>query len=245
MRDLNTSMSTSASSAGENLAVFAGTRGWQVGTLVPALVLAVFVFWLGSVWYELSVQGETALNFDFKVFWAAGRLAFLGEPLAAFDIDRLIEVHQAAEVGDWMPWSYPPTFLVAMQPLGALTFPQAWAVFSVVSIVALALAVRPFSGGILPVWFAFAMPPAILPSLYVGQTTALWVAGLLAALAAFRGRRYILAGFFIGLLTLKPQLGLLIPVALIACGAWRTIASAAVTTIVISALATLVVGIEY
>ncbi|WP_050602165.1 glycosyltransferase family 87 protein [Ruegeria sp. 6PALISEP08] len=227
------------------MAVFNGQRGWQVGTLAPAFVLALFVFFLGSAWYQLSLEGKQALNFDFKVFWSAGRLAYLGEPLAAFDVERLIDVHQAYKEGEWGPWLYPPAFLLAMQPLGALTFSQAWAVFSAISILALVLAVRPFSGGILPVWFAFALPPALLPSLYLGQTAALWTAGLLAALAALRDHRYVLAGIFIGLLTLKPQLGLLIPVALIACGAWRTIASAVITTIAISVFATLVFGAEY
>ncbi len=245
MRDLNTSVPKGASSPEANLAIFAGRRGWQVGTLVPAFVLALFVFWLGSVWYELATNGRTALGFDFKVFWGAARLAHLGEPLAAFDTQRLQDVHQASVGDDWMPWSYPPAFLVLLQPLGALTYSQAWAVFSLVSIVAMALAVRPFAGGIAPVWLAFAMPPALLPNLYMGQTTGLWAAGLLAALAAFRDRQYILAGIFIGLLTLKPQLGLLIPVALIACGAWRTILSATVTAIILSVSATLVVGLEY
>jgi hypothetical protein len=43
-------------------------------------------------------------------------------------------------------------------------------------------------------------------------------------------RHQIWAGVLLGLLTIKPQLGILIPIALIAAGAWRAILSAVVTT---------------
>ncbi|MEX0307502.1 MAG: glycosyltransferase family 87 protein [Ruegeria sp.] len=245
MPGLSRSDSTVTSSPEENLSIFSGRRGWQVGLLVPAFVFALFLFWIGSAWYAVVDQGKMSLAIDFKVFWAAGHLAHLGDPLAAFDINRLAEIHEASMEDEWMIWSYPPAFLVALKPLGALSFSQAWAIFSAISIVAMFLAVRPFACGITPVWFAFALPPAILPNLYMGQTTALWTAGLLAALAALQNGRLVLAGFFIGLLTLKPQLGLLIPLALVASGAWKTIISATITTIVISLMATLVVGVGY
>ncbi|SDW30247.1 Protein of unknown function [Ruegeria halocynthiae] len=245
MRDLSSQFSTKASSPIENLSIFAGRRGWQVGLMVPLFVLALTLFWVGSGWYAVVVQGKMSLSVDFKVFWAAGHLAHLGDPLAAFDIDRLSEVHEASKEDDWMPWSYPPSFLVALMPLGALSFSPAWAMFTVISLVAMLLAIRPFACGIVPVWLAFAFAPAMLPNFYMGQTTALWAAGLLGALAALKHERFVLAGFFIGLLTLKPQLGLLIPLALIASGSWRTIMSATVTTLVISLLSTLVVGVDY
>jgi hypothetical protein len=60
-----------------------------------------------------------------------------------------------------------------------------------------------------------------------------------------RSGRPILAGVIIGCLTLKPQLGLMIPFALIAAGQWRTIFAAAGTTVALAALPTLVVGLDY
>ncbi len=229
----------------ENLQIFAGRRGWQLGILVPALVLGVFVIWLGLSWSEIAANGSAGFPIDFRVFWAAGRLAHLGEPLSAFNVDSLTATHNVIKEDDWMPWSYPPAFLATLQPLGALPFPIAWLIFSIASIVAMIFAARPFAEGITPVWFAFALPPAVLPTLFMGQTTALWMAGLLAALAALKNQRLALAGFFIGLLTLKPQLGILIPFALLACRAWPTIISAGVTTLVISGLATALYGFEY
>jgi len=229
----------------ENLRPFGGRRGWQVGILVTGLIVVVFAFWVNQVWEQIILDGATAFHIDFKVFWAAAKLALGGEPLAALDPERVNSVHKAIEIDSWMPWSYPPTFLVALTPLGTFSFPVAWIVFSIVSIAALALAVRPFCCGVVPVWLAFSLPPAVIPSLFVGQTTILWTAGLIAALACFHNGKLVLAGFFIGLLTLKPQLGIMIPFALLACAAWRTIASAVLTTLFLAVLATYVVGIEY
>jgi len=52
--------------------------------------------------------------------------------------------------------------------------------------------------------------------------------------------RPVLAGAAFGLLTLKPQLGFLVPFALLGLGAWRTIISAAIVALVLVALSCVV-----
>ncbi len=54
----------------------------------------------------------------------------------------------------------------------------------------------------------------------------------------------MLAGLFFGLLTMKPQLGLLIPVALVLRAEWRCIASAAVTAAALFDVSSAVFGIS-
>jgi arabinofuranan 3-O-arabinosyltransferase len=71
------------------------------------------------------------------------------------------------------------------------------------------------------------------------------MAGLLAALAALRDGRSVLAGVFLGVLTLKPQLGVMIAVVLLAVGAWRTILSAVATALAVVILPTLYYGLAY
>lgn len=226
------------------LAPMATRRGWQAGTLVPALVAVIVIGWLGFGWVQLEAAGTTSISLDFRVFWAAARLAVLGMPLDAFSVSRLEEMH--GTISDvWMPWSYPPAFMVALMPFGWLQFAPALVLYTGVSAIAVLAASRPLSHGILPLWLALALAPAYLPSFLMGQTAVLWTAGLMAALACLGSGRPVLAGVFIGLLTLKPQLGLLIPVALIAAGQWRCIASATVTTVAVSLFATLIVGMEY
>jgi hypothetical protein len=58
------------------------------------------------------------------------------------------------------------------------------------------------------------------------------------------GRYPIWSGVLFGILTIKPQLGLLVPVALIAAGAWGAIASAAVTAGLMMAGSVALFGIE-
>jgi hypothetical protein len=57
-------------------------------------------------------------------------------------------------------------------------------------------------------------------------------------------RRPWLAGVLIGLLAYKPQFGVLIPVALVAGGYWRTIAGAALTVAGLIVLSTLMLGTD-
>src|SRR5205085_473551 len=52
-----------------------------------------------------------------------------------------------------------------------------------------------------------------------------------------------LAGIFIGLMTFKPQLGILLPFALLAAREWRSIAGAVITTAGCLAAATLWLGV--
>jgi hypothetical protein len=193
---------------------------------------------------QTAEQGTEAIKIDFRIFWAAGRLALEGDFLGAFDLARLAAVHDVLPDA-WMPWLYPPGYLLLMMPFGALPFDLSLLIFSALSIVLIGLAVRPFTAGSAPVWLAMTLAPAYVPTLILGQNNLIWLAGLLAALVAMRSERWILAGVLIGCLTLKPQLGLLIPVALMAAGLWRTIFAAITTAIVLAAMPTLLVGTEY
>jgi len=57
-----------------------------------------------------------------------------------------------------------------------------------------------------------------------------------------RLRRTVAGGVLLGLLTYKPQLGLLVPVALVAAGLWRTLAIAGLTAILLVALTSILFG---
>lgn len=216
------------------LVVFLGVSG-------TLFLMAVVV----AVAFILTADGTPrTLDSDFRVFWAAARIFLSGDPLAAFDDARLdIEYGEVTEA--WMPWLYPPGFLFLVAPFGLLPYAVAFLAMTLLSVAAMALAARPFTGGVRPVLAALALAPAYLPALVIGQNSLIWLAVLLAALHALRSGRAVLAGVIIGCLTLKPQLGLLIPIALLAAWQWRTILAAAITTILLAALPTLVTGVEY
>lgn len=91
-------------------------------------------------------------------------------------------------------------------------------------------------------WLLLAFPAAFL-NLMHGQNGFV-TAALLAASCLNLERRPWLAGLFIGLLCYKPQLGLLLPLVLIAGRHWSAFASATITTLAVCGIATLVFGVE-
>ncbi|MEL6435161.1 MAG: glycosyltransferase family 87 protein, partial [Pseudomonadota bacterium] len=92
----------------------------------------------------------------------------------------------------------------------------------------------------LAVVLALAFPAAFLNAAH-GQNAFL-SAGLFAAGLYLLPSRPVLAGVMFGVLTFKPQLGLLIPFALLAAWQWRAIVSAGVTTFLLAGASALILG---
>lgn len=223
---------------------FAGNRASLVVVLGTSLTLFFCIVVVATAFIVTSQDGVRTLGSDFRVFWAAARLFLAGSPLAALDHATLTAEYNTV-TEDWMPWLYPPGYLLLVAPFGVMPYAYAFLAMTVLSILAIALASRPFVGGVKPVWAAMTLAPAYLPTLIIGQNSLVWLSVLLAALAALRSGRAVVAGVLIGCLTLKPQLGLMIPFALLAAGQWRTLFAATGTAIALAVLPTLVVGLEY
>ena len=83
--------------------------------------------------------------------------------------------------------------------------------------------------------------PATINNMLAGQNGAL-SAALLGGGLVILDRRPILAGLLFGLLIYKPHLGIMLPFALLAIRAWRTIAAAIVSAITVSLVSLLVFG---
>ncbi|MGI3184884.1 glycosyltransferase family 87 protein [Nioella aestuarii] len=226
------------------LALFEGRFGLRIGVLSAGSTLLLLAIWLFFVRQLFLSGGAASFDVDFRVFWAAARLAVSGEPLAAFDPARLTEIHGIAG-DDWLPWVYPPTFLLILLPLGHLSFFAAWLVFTAMSLLAILLAIRPLAAGHRGLWAAIALAPAMLPALLLGQVSVLWAAGLVTVLAALQAGWPVLAGVVCGLLTIKPQLGVMLAIALVAGRQWKTIGAAVSATLVFAALATFAFGLAY
>jgi len=84
-------------------------------------------------------------------------------------------------------------------------------------------------------WLAILAFPAVLTNVGHGQNGFLSLA-LFGGGVLLLDRRPLVAGLLLGCLVYKPHLGLLIPIALIAAGRWRTVLSAACTVIAAVAL---------
>ena len=180
---------------------------------------------------------------DFFALWTSSVITHLGDAAVNYDPDAL-HVRQVAlgmHENAYNPFPYPPTLLVLLGPLGGLSLGAAFCVFMIPSF---ALYVWAMLAGRARDWYwgvAAVIAPATGITLISGQTGFLSGALMLGGLR-LAGSQPILSGVLFGLLTYKPQLGVLIPVALIAAGLWRTIAAACATVVVGVIASSLVYG---
>ena len=181
--------------------------------------------------------------FDFVVFWTASRIAESGQALQAYDPDFLQRaVRQLRPQSQWVfGWYYPPTFYLMVYPLGRLSLGMSYLFFCLISI--------SVAGGILyrllewegVLWGL--LSSATLLNLFTGQNGLLTAA--LAATALWNlEKRPILSGILIGVLSIKPQLGVLFPIALIAGRYWRTLWVAGISALLFMGGAVAVLGID-
>jgi arabinofuranan 3-O-arabinosyltransferase len=195
-------------------------------------------------WWIFDENGH-GLPTDFVNVWSAGRLALDGHPAQAWDWDIQKQV-QVAVLGQSYPgnlaWHYPPPFLFVASLLAHFPYATAfigWAVASLVPYLAVIRAIvgRPFG---LLLGAAF---PVVLTNTLVGQNgflTASLIGGTLVLLPA----RPILAGICLGLLSYKPQYGLLFPLVLIAASQWTVFVTAGVVAVAMALLSWLAFGTE-
>ena len=182
---------------------------------------------------------------DFINVWAAGKLVLQGVPADAYDwtIHKSVEVIGARrDFPEYFGWHYPPPFLLVAAPLALLPYPAALLAWMAVSAPLYLAAMRLIAGARGTLLAALAWP-VVFWNIIVGQNGFL-TAALLGGGLALIEKRPALAGMLIGLLTYKPQFGLLIPVALIAGGHWRVIGWAALSAICLALASALVLGIQ-
>jgi alpha-1,2-mannosyltransferase len=182
---------------------------------------------------------------DFLNTWMGGKSAFSGGPGAWFDSDVYNAVVRGVVGDPNLPpvyWSYPPHLVLFTWPFGLLGYLPAYALWCVVGVWLYVRAA--FAGGVdRKFWLFLAVAPAATVNIFLGQNGFLTAALLIGGLACL-DRRPIVSGILFGILTIKPQFGLLLPVMLVLTGRWRVIASAAATTIVLVATTALWFGAD-
>jgi hypothetical protein len=177
---------------------------------------------------------------DFAQVWAAGKAVLQGHPLAPYDLNAH-EANLRAYFGAKAPtyvWVYPPFCLAAAAFLALMPFLVALAVEQVLMLAVYLRSIQAILPQRLALLCALALPAVIINVGY-GQIATL-TAGLAGAAAASLDRRPALAGVLFACMAYKPQLGVAIPVALIAGRRWTTLAAGAATValLVISSAAT-------
>lgn len=220
----------SAKASSTPRAAFRWHRAAAIGCAVLFIIYAFWAFWLGYT------QSRPV---DFLSFWAAGRLALNGQAGVAYDMvaHRLIE-QTASPIRGWLPFPYPPPFLLFVTPFGALGLWTAFALWLILTSAVYLAGTRKSA----PLPYSLAHP-AVLVNTWIGQNGFLTTGIFALGLSAFERSAFV-AGAIFGLLVIKPQLALLVPVAFVAGREWRAFAGAALTALLLVVISYAVFGWE-
>jgi hypothetical protein len=210
--------------------------------------------------YFHELSGGSRFGGDFIGFWNAAHRVRHGDVAAIYDPDTWQRILSNTTGFISISWFvYPPFTLFGLWPLGDATYNEAVLAWSLVPLafyftLIVLLAKRSGLGTdanpacennwsrtqAYAVLIAFSLP-FLSANLFSGQIGAIIAVFFLGA-AYFWPTRPILAGICIGLLAIKPQMGLLMPFALIASGQWRVVAAAATTILSLIILSTIWLG---
>ena len=214
------------------------------GVEIVAIFCGALFFAYVFMAVKVVAEGKQAYHFgDFFALWTSALVTHGGDAAINFDPDALHARQTALGMNPdgYNPFPYPPTFLLLLGPLGGLSLPVAFWVFMIPTFAAYFLAMH--AGRWRDWWWALGscIAPATGITVISGQT------GFLSGALMIGGLRLLptrpaLAGVLFGLLTYKPQLGVLVPVALVASGAWRAILAAAGTLLACIAVSSAVYG---
>lgn len=186
------------------------------------------------------------LGSDFLSFWTAGHM--LHHQADVYDGAAHIAAQRDffASAEGYTAFFYPPSFLPFCWPLGYFGYFPALALWLAATGAVYLTAAgmwRREAGLAAPLWLLFAAFPAAATVVTHGQTSFL-LAGLLGLGMLLVPRRPLLAGILIGLATIKPQFGPLIPLVLLLTREWKAMASAAVTALALALFSALAFGPE-
>jgi arabinofuranan 3-O-arabinosyltransferase len=222
--------------------------GWS---LFAAWVLIRYGYRLGLLFYaELGLDMDTNIvDRDFANYWVGGRLVLEGNYPMLFD-QPVYYAHLKEVFGSNYQvhaWSYPPHFLGLVAPLGFLEYRPALAVFLVATLALFAFSAREFikeyapdtSRGLV----ALALAGFVFMQIEATQNGFLTAALLLATLACMR-EKPVLAGFFLAVLTVKPQLGFLIPLLALLDRNWKLLGWASGFTVALIAVSVAIFGVD-
>lgn len=209
-----------------------------------ALRFSVFLFLIIWGFWVLTGTGLVdrsgiQIGGDFSHYWVAASMARTGEASAVYDVSRFKAAQETAfNVKSTLFWFYPPTFLMMMTPFSLLPYLAALVIWLAITLGGFALVLRHLTPQPRMMWL-FLVFPGCLQNFAFGQNGFLsgaLLGGGLLLMDSFP----MVAGVLLGLLTYKPHLAALIPLALIAGRRWRVL-MAMLTTAAALILASLIV----
>lgn len=190
----------------------------------------------------VRISAYEMIGRDFVNIWQGGQMAAAGQYARVYDRPAYREdLRKNAGVSGIFAFSYPPHMLVLSIPFGALPYLSAMIIWSIVTLSLFVFAARPWLNEAgLPLWTALLLP-ATINNLASGHFGA-----LIAALALIGWRqaahRPLLSGAAFALMTVKPHLGVLVPIILVLRSRWHVIMIAGIGTLLLIAASAVALG---
>jgi hypothetical protein len=208
--------------------------------------IAILVLPFFSHTYRFDGRPDGQLLRDFTDFWGGPRLYWSGNIPTIFNppaFDRWLKLTvYPGSFETFSTWSYPPTMLVLLLPFGLIPALPSLFIWIILNFILLGIALVNIKKS-MRFFLIILLSPAALYSLLVMQNgpllSSLFITGLW-----FVETRPILAGLCFGLLGVKPQLSILVPVILVAGRHWRSLSTAALTLLAIVLASVMLFGIQ-
>lgn len=201
--------------------------------LVAALTVA---FLYRDAHVVQTITASQPLGLDFAALWAGARV----DPSRLYDFASVTAGQAWLHTLNVRPFVYPPSALLFLKPFGLLPFEVAYALFTAASAALFVWAARRIGARSMVLLLTAA--PLILVAL-VGQMTFL-IGGLVMAGLSFRRRPWLAGALFAVAGMIKPQMLVLLPLALAVGRDWRTFLATGIAALLIG-LASLATGASW
>lgn len=208
---------------------------------VLILICSATIAYTALQLHDPALLGLEPLATDLTTFHIVGMMAWGGDLPDAYSAEQLFrhqrEVNEGANA---MPWSYPPPFGLAAAALAAMPLPLAYLAFVAGSLAAYLLVLRRLAGEGFPM-LVLMMMPVLMVNIRSGQNGFLTGAlvGLLALLCLRGSPR---AGLPLGLMAMKPHLGIALALLLLLTRRWRWLGQAVAVAAAAALASTLAFG---
>jgi hypothetical protein len=165
---------------------------------------------------------------DFSYLYAASNLALSGKAVGVYDLSKLQNAERTIFHTQMnLPWHYPPSFLLIILPLSLVPFLPALLLWLLSTLALYLIAIYRNAPHPLTPWLTLAFPGTFV-NFICGQNGFLSAAILSGGLALLDNYPLI-GGLVLGLMSYKPHLAWLIPLALLAGRQWRGLVGASIS----------------
>jgi len=215
--------------------------------LFIGLYVTIYIYLIlpGILGPNLLDRYGTPVGADFSGFYSGAVLARSQGPAAVYDLAKMRAAHEQTigakteNISGWW-WLYPPTWLLLVLPFSFLPYFVALAIWLISTFSIYLGTIRRIAPAPQTIWLTLAFPGAFQNVLHGqnGFLSAFFLGGGLFLVDRFP----FLGGSLLGLLSYKPQMATLVPIALIAGRRWKALAGACFSASTLALASRLILG---